>query len=81
MTDQEVIALLESHINRILYRYGCKMPFHLDDMIKIKQFDRPYFNVFQAGNFKIVLDSDGQCTYIEYKEKRYYNWTDLKKAV
>lgn len=81
MDDKKVIEILEKNINRNLQRYGKRMPFHLDELVNIKEFNRPYFNMFEAGTMKIVLSSDGDCSYIEYNEKRYYDFKELKSAV
>ena len=37
--------------------------------------------MFEAGTMKIVLNSDGDCLYIEYNEKRYYDFKELKYVV
>ena len=81
MEDKKVIELLERHMCRELVMHGSRLPFYITDLTKIKQFNRPYFNVFEAGNFKIVLDSDGGCQYIEYKDKKYYDFKELRSIV
>lgn len=80
MDDKKVIEILEKNKNCILKRY-VPMPFHIDELSNIKEFSRPYFNMFEAGSMKIVMDSDGQCRYIEYREKRYYDFNYLKSVV
>ena len=81
MEDKKVIEILDKNIDRTLQMYGNKMPFHLDRLIKIKEFNRPYFNMFEAGSMKIWLDSDGQCRYIEYNNKKYYDYKELKLSI
>ena len=81
MDEKQVIKLLDKHIDLVLQKYHVKMPFHLDELMQIKEFNRPYFNVFEAGPIKIECNSDGQCHYIEYNDKKYYNYKEFRSTI
>ena len=81
MTDQEVIKLLEDNINKKLKKSGSKLPFHLDELSYMKELDRPYFNLYTINDFNIYIDVDGNCYQIEYKDKVYRDFKELKSAV
>ena len=80
MTDQEVIKILTNNVNVTLLTYGSKLPFHFNEFVHIKEFSRPYFNVFKINDFEFWFAEDGGCQYVNYKDKRYYSFKLLKAA-
>ena len=79
--NKKVIELLEKNMDKVALRYGKRLPFHIDELSRIKEFSRPYFNVFEAADIKIVCTSDGDCSYIEYNDKQYRDFKELKAAI
>ena len=81
MTDKEVLDILTNNVNVTLLTYGSKLPFHINEFVHIKEFNRPYFNVFKINDFEFWFNSDGECEQIIYKDKKYYSFKLLKAAI